>query len=270
VAGIAWELGVLLGIRDAVPDLRPEPLAADVVVGTSAGSTVAAQITSGTALEALFAAQLSETSSEIEVDLDLEALLVRFADATAGATSVRQVRQGVGALALTAQTVDEPVRRAAIAGRLPSHVWPGRRVLLPAVDAETGERVVFTRDSGVGLVDAVAASCAVPGVWPPATIDGRRYIDGGIPSATNADLADGCDRVLVITPSLADAPSPWGGLQDEIERLKPAEVFVVHADEASQTAFGRNPLSPATRGPAAQAGRTVGRTHAADIARFWA
>jgi NTE family protein len=270
VAGIAWELGVLLGVRDVARDLSPELVAADVVIGTSAGSTVAAQITSGTDLEALFAMQLGETSSEIEVDIDFEAMMARFGAAVAGATSASEVRRRIGALALATQTVDEPARRAAIAGRLPSHAWPDRPVLVPAVDTETGGVDVFTRDSGVELVDAVAASCAVPGVWPPTTINGRRYIDGGIRSGTNADLAQGCDRILVITPSLADEPSLFDHLQDEIEQLRPAEVFVVHADKTSQAAFGRNPLSPATRRPSAHAGRAIGRAHAADIARFWA
>jgi NTE family protein len=140
---------------------------------------------------------------------------------------------------------------------------------VPAVDAHTGELVTFTRDSGVELADAVAASCAVPGVWPPVTIDGHRYMDGGIRSVTNADLAAGCDRVLVITPALADAPAPWGSLDEEIELLRPAQTQVIYADAASLAAFGANPLSPASREPSARAGRPIGRASAADIARFW-
>jgi NTE family protein len=143
-------------------------------------------------------------------------------------------------------------------------------MLLPAVDAESGETVVFTKDSGVALVDAVTASCAVPGIWPPVTINGRRYIDGGVRSSTNADLAVGSDRVLVIIPSLADQPDPFNRLNDEIELLKPATVLAVYADAASVAAFGTNPLSPATRGPAARAGREVGRSRAAEVAAFWA
>jgi NTE family protein len=265
VAGIAWELGVLLGVRDRAPDLT----AADVLVGTSAGSSVAAQISSGTDLAALFDAQLSEESAEIEVDLDLEALMASFGEAAAGAASAQEIRQRIGALALATETVDEPVRRRAVAARLPAEVWPDRRMLLPSVDAETGELVVFTRESGVGLIDAVAASCAVPGVWPPATINGRRYIDGGTRSVTNADLAEGCDRILVITPSPAGQPPTMDRLPDEIERLRPAAVLVVYADEASQASFGDNPLSPTARKPAALAGRTVGRARAGEIARFW-
>jgi NTE family protein len=118
--------------------------------------------------------------------------------------------------------------------------------------------------------DAVAASCAVPGVWPPVSINGHRYMDGGgVRSLTNADLAAGCDRILVITPTPADAPQPWGNLDDEIELLKPGRAQVVHVDPASLAAFGTNPLSPATRAPAARAGREIGQARAADLALFW-
>ncbi len=269
VAGIAWELGVLRGIQDVDPDLASGLIGADVIVGTSAGSAVAAQITSGTALEDLYRAQLAERSGEIEVDLDMDSLMARFTAAIAGATTAGVINRRIGALALATPTVDESTRRLAVAARLPGPAWPGRVVLLPAVDAESGELVIFTRDSGVALVDAVAASCAVPGIWPPVTIGGRRYIDGGVRSGTNADLAAGCDRVLVITPTSADAPAPWGNLDQEIESLRPAEVQVVDADAASAAAFGTNPLSPATRGPSARAGRGIGQSRAASLARFW-
>jgi len=269
VVGIAWELGVLRGIQDIDPDLESSLVAADVIVGTSAGSAVAGQITSGTALEDLYAAQLAERSSEIEVDFDMDGLVALFASATAGAATAEEIRRRIGAVALTARTVEESARRVAIAARLPVDAWPDRVVLLTAVDAETGELMIFARESEVSLVDAVASSCAVPGIWPPVTIDGHRYIDGGVRSATNADLAAGCDRVLVITPTSADTPPPWGNLDQEIELLQPADVRVVYADAASLTAFGTNPLSAATRGPSARAGREIGQAQAADLARFW-
>jgi NTE family protein len=270
VAGIAWEIGVLLGITDAATDLTPPIIDAELVVGTSAGSTVAAQICSGTALLDLFDTQLAEASSEIDVDFDAAALLEQFASAAAGATSAQEVRRRVGAFSLAANTVDEQARRGAIAGRLPSAEWSDRRVLIPAIDAETGEMIVFTRDSDVPLVDAVAASSAVPGVWPPVTINGRRYIDGGVRSATNADLAAGSDRVLVITPAPAGVESPLDRLPEEIETLRPAEVLVIHADDAAIAAFGNNPLSPTTRRPSALAGRTLGRAIAEQVTAFWA
>jgi len=269
VAGIAWELGVLRGIGDVDPDLLVSVRNADVVIGTSAGSAVAAQITTGVTIDDLYSAQLSEHSSELEVELNLEELMARFAQATTGATSPEDMRRRIGTLALETSTVSESVRRAAISARVPEEHWPAGTLLLTAVDAETGEPAVFTKDSGVDLVDAVAASCAVPGVWPPVTINGHRYVDGGVRSGTSADLAAGCDRVLVITPSLASAPPPWGNLDNEIGQLSPADVQVVYANEASVAAFGTNPLSPSTRGPAAREGREIGRAEADGIGAFW-
>jgi NTE family protein len=250
-------------------ELQSGIIAADVMVGTSAGSAVAAQVAGGTAIEVLYGTQLSEASGEIEVDMDLEDLMARFVAAATGAQGAEDMRRRIGALAIDTPTVSEAVRRAVIAGRLPDPSWPDRTLLVTAVDAHSGEPAVFHKESGVELVDAVAASCAVPGVWPPVTIGGRRYIDGGVRSGTNADLAVGCDRVLVITPSRADAPQPWGNLDDEIRQLEPAQVRVISADAASTAAFGTNPLSPATRRPSALAGRAVGQAAAAGLGAFW-
>jgi NTE family protein len=279
VAGIAWELGVLRGLQDFDPDLAARVLAADLVIGTSAGSAVGAQITSGTPLEDLYQAQLSQESAEIEVELDMEELLARFAAAMTGAASRQEMQANIGAMALETKTVPEALRRAAVAARLPVPSWPDRALLLPAIDAQSGATAIFTKDSHVSLVDAVAASCAVPGIWPPVTINGRRYIDGGMRSVTNADLAAGSDRVLVIVPtSTTDSPAttppgpaadPFSQLPAEIELLAPAPVLAVWSDAATIAAFGTNPLSPATRGPAARAGRDVGRNAAAEIAAFW-
>jgi NTE family protein len=275
VAGIAWELGVLRGIADEDPELAARLIAAELIIGTSAGSSVAAQITSGSPLADLYDAQLRAETAEIEVDVDFEDMLRRYAAAVGGpddadeAPDPIEMRRRMGALALATPTIAEPVRLAAIAARLPRPQWPERTLLIPAVDAVTGETVVFNRESGVELVDAVAASCAVPGVWPPVTIGQRRFIDGGVRSGTNADLAAGADRILVVEPAPADAPQPLGNLDDEIEALRPGEAYVIWADQASVDAFGTNPLSPATRGPAARAGRAIGRAQAEAVADFW-
>jgi NTE family protein len=275
VAGIAWELGVLRGIADEDPQLPARLIAADLIIGTSAGSSVGAQITSGTPLADLYDAQLRIETAEIEVDVGFEDLLRRYAAAIGGpddadeAPDPIEMRRRLGALALATPTIAEPVRLAAIAARLPRPQWPERPLLIPAVDAVTGETVVFNRESGVDLVDAVAASCAVPGVWPPVTIGERRFIDGGVRSGTNADLAAGADRILVVEPAPADVPQPLGNLDGEIEALRPGEAYVIWADQASVDAFGTNPLSPATRGPAARAGRAVGRAQAKAVAEFW-
>ncbi|MCW3814556.1 patatin-like phospholipase family protein [Micromonospora sp. DR5-3] len=269
VAGIAWELGVLRGIADVDPALAEQVLAADLIVGTSAGSSVAAQITSGIPLDELYEAQLRPETAEIEVDVNTEELFAKYGAALADASGVEDARRRLGQLALAAQTVHPSVRLAAIDARLPVKSWPDRDMRLPAVDAETGEAAVFTRESGVTLLDAVAASCAVPGVWPPVGIGDRHYVDGGVRSMTNADLAAGADRVLIIQPVLRDAPQPWGDLNAEIAALAPAAVHVISADQASVDAFGTNALSPATRAAPARAGRAVGAAHAAAVAERW-
>jgi NTE family protein len=117
-------------------------------------------------------------------------------------------------------------------------------LLIVAVDAETGEIKIFDRLSGTTLVDAVSASCAVPGIWPPVTIDGRRYMDGGARSSDNADLALGYARTVIVT-------------------------YLVEPDEASKNAIGLNPLAPETRIPAANAGRKQGHAIGEDLYRFW-
>jgi NTE family protein len=269
VAGIAWELGVLTGMGDVDPELLSSLRQADVVIGTSAGSAVAAQITSSAAMEELYARQLSEHSSELSVDLNIEELMTRFIAATTGAIGPEDMRRRIGAMALETPTVSEAARRAAVAGRLPDEHWPDRTLLITAIDAETGELTVFTKASQVELVDAVAASCAVPGVWPPVTIGDRRYIDGGTRSGTNADLAAGCERILIITPAQKSAPQPWGNLADEIEQLSPGMALVIYGDEPSTAAFGPNPLSPSTRAPSARQGRRIGQAEATAVRSFW-
>ncbi|MGB6764737.1 patatin-like phospholipase family protein, partial [Mycobacterium sp.] len=188
IAGIAWETGILRGIADESPAAARALLDCDVLVGTSAGSAVVAQIGSGSSLQDLFARQVAETSAEIDPGVGIDAVTDLFLAALSDPdATVAQKRQRIGAVALTTETVAEPVRRYVIAQRLPAHAWPDRVLRVTAIDIATGELVVFDRDSGTDLVDAVAASCAVPGAWPPVTIGERRYMDGGIGSTINLD-----------------------------------------------------------------------------------
>lgn len=269
VAGIAWELGMLLGIRDG-SDGEVDPAGqAELVVGTSAGAAVAAQL-HGAPLEELYARQLSDQHGELAVDYDRDALMAVVAQAFADRTrDLKDSLRELGDYALTADTVSEPKRRAVLEARLPSHEWPERRVLVTAVSVD-GDFVVFDRNSGVDLVDAVAASCAVPGIWPPVTIDGRRYVDGGMRSTTNADLAHGADRVLaLVTNPDALEKGQLGGVHRELADLAPAPTLVVAADPSSRRAFGPNALDPSVRRASAEAGRHQGRAVAAEVAAFW-
>jgi NTE family protein len=196
----------------------------------------------------------------VELDLgkfgaDIQAYMAR-------AVSPEDTLRQFGRFALDAQTVPEAERRAVVEGRLPSTAWPARPTKLIAVDCASGETAAFDADSGVSLVDAVAASAAVPGIWPPVTIDGRRYMDGGVRSPDNADLAAGAERITVISPSGLDTALPTLlSLRAAVAALSAggASVTVVSPDKASVAAFGTNALDPATRTPAAVAGRAQGR-----------
>lgn len=271
IAGIAWETGILQGIADESPETADALLAADVLVGTSAGSTVSAQISSGLPLEELFQRQIGAESAELDPGVSIDTVTDLFVKAvlTPNTTKAQKLQQ-IGAVALSAATVDPAVRRKVIEARLPSHDWPSRVLRISAVDIDTGELVTLDRDSGVSLVDAVEASCAVPAVWPIVTIAGRRFMDGGIGSAVNMVLAADCDTVVALVPQGRSTPSPFGtGAAQEIDSFA-GRSLGIFADDESLAAFGENPLDPACRVPSAQAGRAQGRRLAAEVAKFLA
>jgi NTE family protein len=260
VAGIAWMTGLLAGLADAGQDVT----GVDLVIGTSAGANVAAQLGGGLSLDDLFARQVdpARQARELAAEIDWEQFTASLAPYLAGTETLDEQLRGYGEFALAADTVAEPERRAVIEGRLPSHEWPATPTRLIAVDCVSGELAAFDAGSGVSLVDAVAASSAVPGVWPAVTIGGRRYMDGGVRSPDNADLAAGAAQVLVISPMGMDSPLPsLLPLRKVVADLRDggATVTVLQPDEASVAAIGVNALDPETRVPAATAGRAQGR-----------
>jgi NTE family protein len=269
LAGIGWETGILRGIADQTPETAKALLDLDVLVGTSAGSTVAAQLGSGLGLDVLFDRQTAPSSTELNPDVGIDEITELFVAAMLiPNTTTAEKLQKIGVVALSTQTVTEAVRRNVIAQRLPSHEWPDRVLRISAIDTATGELVAFDRSSGVGLVDAVAASCAVPAVWPSVTIGEHRYMDGGVGSSVNMALADDCDVAVVLVPSGRSTPSPFGGGAAEEVDAFGGSAFGVFADDESIAAFGPNPLDPACRKPSALAGREQGRRIAAAVTDF--
>ncbi|WOX08104.1 patatin-like phospholipase family protein [Streptomyces sp. N50] len=263
-SGIGWMAGVLYGLGEAGVDLSD----ADVVIGTSAGSTVGAQLRAST-LKEVYERQLAAPEGEIPGRLGT-GLMLRYAWATLTSRTPEAYGRKIGRMALAARTPRAAARRAVIETRLVSPEWPDRALRITAVDTVTGELRVFDRDSGLPLADAVAASCAVPGVWPPVTIEDRRWIDGGIHSAANAQLAEGYDRVVVLAPiTLGGGPlvSPAAQTRRLVERGARA-VVVSPSPEARQT-FGRNPLDPSVRAGAARAGRGQAGAHVGEVGDVW-
>ncbi|MCV7179589.1 patatin-like phospholipase family protein [Mycolicibacterium sphagni] len=270
LAGIGWETGILRGIADEAPDTAQALVNSDVLVGTSAGSTVAAQISSPLSLEQLFERQTGDISTEINPDIDVDAVVALFLEAGQQPGDLIDKLQRIGAIALTTPTVDESARRKVIEARLPAHTWPAQDLRITAIDTATGELAVFDSSSGVELVDAVAASCAVPGTWPPVTIGGRRYMDGGVSSSVHTAVAADCATAVVLVPASESTPSPFSsGTAAEIAAFG-ARTFAVFADDASLAAFGPNLLDPRCRVPSALAGREQGRRVAAAVTEFLA
>lgn len=255
ITGIAWETGLVAGLLDAGVDLRE----ADRVLGTSAGSVVGAQLRSSTPVEELFATQAAEhvpRPGEKAATVGPRVLLGYVASLARargdGVAMARQLGRFAVRRAEAGRTPTLEARLTAIRGRLPSLEWPELHLAVTAVDAATGALRVLDADSGVPLLDAVAASCAVPGVYPPVPIEGRPHVDGGALSGTHADLMVGeCARVLVLAP----IDRGVGPMRPAGQLLGDVPHVVLAPDEASRAAIGRNVLDPAARAASARAGR---------------
>lgn len=285
-AGNAWQIGIIAGLAEAGIDLTE---AADLVIGTSAGATTAAYVRSGIPPAELFASVLSEPArpagqQRAQPPPSMTVIFERLRAIGAAATSASDLCRAMGLFALESEAALEPAaatqRRALVASRLPRQQWPDRPMFVVAVNAHTGELVVFDKESGVPLADAVTASTALPG-GPTHSFNGVRYINGGVRSADNADLASGYANVVVLTPfSERSGPLPpgqfegirrspeWGtDLASQVEglRKKGSRVVVITPDPGSRTAMGINQMDLATRIPSARAGFAQGRQEAPRI-----
>lgn len=279
-AGNAWELGLIAGLSDARVDVTE----ADLIIGTSAGSTVAAQITSGTRPAELYAAILAEVpqpqagkagSDRGRAPNFSGPNYMEWSNGIIGsAEDAADMRRRMGAAALEMDASDGSSQthwRAVVAARLPSQHWPQQPVLIAAVDAHTGEPVVFDRHSGIDLVDAVAASTSA---MTPYRIGGKRYINGGYRRSENADLAAGYGRVLVLSPfgGRSRMPLEWGmDLATQVDELRAggSRVETIFPDSDSEHMFGANAMDLSLRPPAARAGYNQGRALAGQLTDFW-
>jgi len=281
-AGNAWVIGVIAGLSEAGIEVAD----ADLIIGTSAGSTAAAQVTSATPSELL--AQIlgsvsppgsgrssaADRPAPVRPAVDHFQRTTEIIAAAVGPADMRR-RLGAGALELIA-TADEGAAQTqwamTVASRLPSPHWPSGQLLVTAVDARTGEPVVFDHHSGVALADAIAASTA-SGL--PYRVGDDWYVDGGYRrSSENADLASGYARVLVLSPlgGRSRAPLGWGmHLAAQLEELRAggSRVEAILPDGRALDAFGSNLMDLSRRAPAAEAGYEQGTALAEQLAEFW-
>ena len=182
------------GVVRAMHERGLHPPEAKVVVGTSAGSIVAASIRR----------QSTDTPVEELTERETRGRIIR--DRTAALALVRRPRQAVNALLLAPEVARGRVPTAMLADglrRRHGDRWPDAPLWIVAVRRDDGRRVVFGRpDEPVAdVASAVAASCAIPGYFAPVEVDGVTYVDGGVHSPTNADVLASVDVDLVVVSS---------------------------------------------------------------------
>lgn len=263
--GGAWLAGVLAGLTEAGIDLR----SADVVIGTSAGAVFGSRLLAGVPAAELYERQLS---GEDAVRLPVTARqTARFLWAALGSRDPQRSIERLARAALRARTGPESDVFDTV-GSLLGDVrdWPERELRITAVDAQTGQVKPFDAHSGVTLLEAVAASCAVPVVWPPVTVAGRRWLDGGSRSTANLQLARGYRRVLAIVPiPQAVGPHPSASQQAAELSDEGARVTLLSPGRAARRIMGRDMTSDIRRPDAARAGHAQASALARSVADAW-
>lgn len=265
VTGIAWEAGVLAGLSSKGIDWSR----ADSVIGTSAGSFVGAAVAGGYDLEQFFAAQLVVNENEVPATASDLTMAAWWAALEEGGDDPRKVGAAMGRISkANAEPVPKAVRHQVVASRLVVQSWPAR-LKVTAIDADTGELEMFDQHSGVPIADAVAASGAVPGVWPLEHFQGRWWLDGGMVSTTNARQAVGHERIVILAPM----PAGYGqipGVKADAEWLsRCAHVFLITPDDQSIAAIGPNPYDPQRTPEAARAGRAQAEAITDELTSLW-
>jgi NTE family protein len=277
----AWQAGLIVGMAENGVDLST----VDLIVGTSAGSIVGAQLALSRAPSSMPAFEAVRQASmppppppgAKSPTLDENYLGKKLGELAAGKRPPEQVRAEIGAWALSAHPVmPEDAFVSIYIQMFADKGWTQIPYECVAVDAHDGSTKIFSKDSGVGLARAVASSCAVPGIFPPVTIDGHHYIDGGMRSLTNADLAKGYGVVIVVDfndPSRrSEIGKSFGALADrelKILRDSGSTVEYVAPDAATLAAFGPNRQDPTRRKAAFAAGIKQGHNEAQKLNSIW-
>jgi NTE family protein len=277
--GIAWEIGLAAGLEEHGVRIA----SADRIVGTSAGSFAGAALASGRPAEALLRAQVDQAERDRAARAarpdgaraappDLTPLMKYMARLPSEGEPPASLRAEIGAYALGAQTMAEAQFISSFGSiASPGEKWPCG-FACTAVDAADGSFHVWEESSGVDLGHAIASSCSVPGIFPPITIHGRRYIDGGMRSATNFDLGKGYQRVLLVAVlSNMGLDFMRARIDGEVAALKAsgAKVELITPDKNCRDAFGNNLMDASRRGAVALAGAEQGRAEAARLRAFW-
>jgi NTE family protein len=273
--GVAWETGLAAGLADEGIDLSR----ADLIVGTSAGSIVGSQLALGRSPQEMLARQqeIGAGGGIRQRSQDVTPLIAKFRELLSKDLSPEAYRRELGAFALSADTIPEDEWFPTFGEQLDTESWPDR-FICTAIDTADGAFAMWDKGSGVNLRRAIASSCAVPGIFAPVTINGRRYMDGGMRTTTNADLAKGYERVVVVAIAGMTATSnPYAErlrrrLDAELDELRASgakKVVLIVPDEATVEIAGPNLMDPSRRAELSAAGQRQGRAEAPRL-RDWA
>lgn len=287
VIGVAWESGLVTGLRDAGVELS----ACDAIVGTSAGALVGAQVARGRVPEHPDTRAKAKASSANTLaggavgngghrgskaaamaKMDVQAVGQIFALWGAMKESTAEQAAAIGKVVRGLDRSAEADFIAYINGGAQFDDWPTMRLWVVAVDTETGERRVFDREGAAPFSRVMAATAAVPGLFPAVEIEGRLYMDGQVHSSTNADVLvpHRPAQVMIAMPTNAATGRGIGAhaermLEFEIDRLHEAgcEVLVKTPSAADTQRMGNNLMDAARAGEAYAVGLEAGRAWAA-------
>ncbi len=257
LSGAAWQLGVLTGLAEAGVDLG----AAELVVGTSAGALVGAHLALGRS-----PSEIVERLTSLTLDGRLSAAaLTRLLAAQLWPSrrhALLWLGRGATGAGWSSQAAEAWVDR--LGGGLVGHSWPAGLVIV-ATDASSGRPAYFTAATRIPLARAVAASCAIPGVFPPVLIDDRPHFDGGLRSPANLDVAEGCQVVVAITP-LTGSLRAYRRPRAQAARLATsARVVLIEPDGPARRAIGLDVVAATRIQPALAAGRRLGHARAHQV-----
>jgi NTE family protein len=263
VVGVAWEVGVVAGLAEA---LGWDPAGVHVLVGTSAGSIVGTHLFQGRTVDELVSGQRGPAPGEVPLrpELDLAALGEIFGMWTTADEVTPELARAIGQRAATAATVPEDDYVASFGPMLAGPDWPAGDLRVTGVSVGTGERSVWTSSSGAPLARAVAASCSVPGMFPPVRVGDGRFVDGGVWSGSNADvvLGSGAEAAVFVGPLVGETGLGrvcGRALERERKLLADEGVPLLDVVPGERFAvFGGDLMNPAHRAAAVDVGRADG------------
>lgn len=265
--GIAWEIGLLKGLADHGIELR----LSEQIIGTSAGSQVGAVIASNKTWEEIWNEQIDEEINEVNPNPNMGEVFDEYERITKEATNGDDWVEKLCEFAKTYQvavTEDEHIKR--IKERIGDIQW-GDNLIITGTDIETVRRKTWKQEDNINIHQALSASSSLPGVWPPTTIDGKQYSDGGSYSMENADLATETEKVIILSPNVqVDTPI---SLKQQVDQLiqegKQVLSLIPNASVVAKfNEMGNNPVDPSIRKVIAAASREQGLADSNKVKEF--